>query len=154
MKKFILLALIVSAPTMAATTGTLLLKGVVPQILDITVTPTALATTLPLQTTQNQAQVATVATKWNAINGARVTVSSANGGQLRHATITTSVVPYTLHAPAAGTFSLATPQQFDAPIAGPQNASQPLNINYTGVPLENLVEGNYSDTITFTISAL
>ena len=152
--KFILLALLVSAPALAATTGTLLLKGVVPQKLDIIVTPTTLATNLPLDVTQANSKVADLTAKWNTINGARVVVSSANAGQLKHTSVTSSVISYTLQAPFVGTMNLSTPQTYDAPIAGPQNATQALGINYTGVPHEQLVEGNYTDTITFTISAL
>lgn len=152
--KTLLLALLVTGPVWAATTDTLLLKGTVPAVLDIDVVPTTLASTLPLDTTQINGHVADVTTKWNTVSGARVVVSSANGGQLRHASVTTSVINYTLQAPGVAAFSLATPQTFDAPVAGPQNITQALGINYTGVPYDLLVEGDYTDTVTFTISAI
>lgn len=152
--KLLLLALLVSSSAFAATSATLLLKGNVPRVLDIVVTPTTLASNLPLDTTQVNAQVATVTTKWNTVNGARVTVSSANAGQLKHSSVSTSLIPYTLNTAGTGTFSLASPQTFDAPIAGPQNVSVALNINYIGTASDALVEGDYSDTVTFTISAL
>lgn len=153
MKFFALAALMVAAPVFAATTGTLLLKGTVPAVLSITVTPTTLATNLPLDTTQSNGHVADINAKWNTLNGARVSVSSANAGTLVHDSVSSSMA-YTLTVPGVGTFSVATPQSFDAAIAGPQNQNAALGINYTGVPHENLVEGNYSDTLTFTITSL
>jgi len=152
--KNLFLALLLTSPVWAATTDTLLLKGTVPAVVDIDVVPTTLATTLPLDTTQVNGHVADVVTKWNTLNGARIVVSSANGGQLRHASVTTSVINYTLQAPGVPAFSLASPQTFDDPVSGPQNIIQALGINYTGVPYDLLVEGDYTDTVTFTISAL
>jgi|GEM_PF-5450520 len=152
--KSLILALLVASPVWAATIDTLLLKATVPAVLDIDVVPTTLATTLPLETTQINGYVADVNMKWNTVAGAKVVVSSANGGQLRHSTVATSVVNYTLQTPSAGTFSLTAPQTFNTPVAGPQNMTEPLGINYTGVPYDLLVEGEYSDTVTFTISAI
>ena len=154
MKFIALIALMVAAPAFAATTGTLLLKGTVPAVLSITVTPTTLAANLPLDTTQSNGHVADINARWNTLNGARVSVSSANAGTLVHDSISSSSMAYTLTVPGVGTFSVATPQSFDAAIAGPQNQNAALGINYTGVPHENLVEGNYSDTLTFTITSL
>ncbi len=153
MKK-LLLALLVASPVWAATTDTLLLKGTVPAVLDIDVVPTTLATTLPLDTTQINGYVADVNVKWNTVSGAKVVITSANGGQLRHSSVATSVINYTLQTPSAGTFALTSPQTFSAPIAGPQNITEALGINYTGVPYDLLVEGDYTDTVTFTISAI
>lgn len=153
--KTLLIALLVSTHAFAATTDTLLLKGNVPRVLSIDVTPTTLASTLPLDTTQSNGHVADVNVKWNTVAGARIVISSANAGQLKHNTVTSSVISYTLQsALAGGTINLATPQTFDAGVAGPQNITEALGINYTGVPFDQLVQGNYTDTITFTISAL
>lgn len=152
--KTLLFALLFTTQAFAATSGTLLLKGAVPAVLELIVTPTPLATTLPLNTTQNQAHVADLTVRWNTVAGARISVSSANAGQLRHTTVTSSVIAYTLHSPDVGTFSVATPQSYDAAVAGPQDITRAININYTGVPYDQLVEGDYTDTLTFTISAL
>lgn len=152
--KFFLLALLVSAPALAATSGTLLLKGVVPAKLDITVAPTALASNLPLDVTQNNGHVANLTAKWNTINGARVTVTSANGGQLRHTSVANSAIPYTLQAQGIGSFSLSSPHSYDAAVSGPQSHTRAIGINYTGVPHDQLAQGDYTDTVTFTISAL
>lgn len=152
--KLLLLAVLVAAPAFAATTDTLFLKGVVPAILSIDVTPTTLATTLPLETSQVNGHVADVVANWNTLNGARITITSANGGQLQHTSVPSSSVPYTLQGPGTGAISVATPVVYDVALVGPQGVSAPLGINYTGVPLASLVEGDYTDTLTFTISAL
>jgi hypothetical protein len=61
-----------STSSFAATTGNLLLKGQVAQVLDILVTPEAIAATLPLNVSQNGTKVATVNEKSNAPQGYRV----------------------------------------------------------------------------------
>ena len=72
-----------SFSSLAATSGTLLLKGEVGQVLSIAVTPESIATTLPLDESQSDTKVATVNEKSNLAGGYKVKVSSENVGKTR-----------------------------------------------------------------------
>jgi hypothetical protein len=77
-----LAALALTTTSFAATTGTLLLKGQVGQVLSILVTPETIAATLPLNVSQTDTKVATVNEISNSSTGYKVTISSANLGKL------------------------------------------------------------------------
>lgn len=154
MKTIFALALIttISTQAFAATTGTLLLKGVVPRLVNITVTAETIAANLPLDTTQSNTKVATINEQSNSNTGYKVTISSANAGKLVHQSVTSSVVAYTARY-NSNAVNLATPQTITYSSAASVNANRNFDISYTGVPHENLIEGNYQDTLTFTIAA-
>jgi len=154
MKRFIALALITTFTTgaFAATSGTLLLKGVVPRLVSITVTAETIAANLPLETTQNNTKVATVNEQSNSNTGYKVTIASANAGKLVHSTTASSTVPYTIRYNNQS-MNLSGSQQVTYSSSASVNANRNVDISYTGVPHENLIEGNYQDTITFTIAA-
>jgi hypothetical protein len=147
----VMMALALSASSFAATSGSLLLKGQVQEVLDIVVTPEAIASTLPLDISQNGTKVATVTEKSNASQGYRVKMVSANLSNLKRAGgselfpyyITYNDLPVNLID--TQTYSYHNPEAVVA--------SRDIKIFYTGVSAENMVAGEYSDTITFTISA-
>ncbi len=136
----------------ASTSGQLLMKGTVPQLFNLTVLPDALSTALPLSTTQNRTRVARLKASANTNNGYRISVSSANGGKLVHATSLSSNVPYTLRVGGRET-NLVTGQTHvfnrNSPVV---NRNHGVRISYTGIPHEDLLEGDYSDVLTFSIS--
>lgn len=153
MKKIILLAVaLVSSASFAATSGTLLLKGTVPRSLAIVVTPETIAANLPLNVTQSNTKVAVVNEKSNSNTGYKVSVASANAGKLVHQTVATSSVNYTLRY-NSNSVNLVSGQTFTYATGGLANVNRNVDISYTGVPHESLVEGQYSDTVTFTIAA-
>ena len=154
MKKFFVLALtaLTFTSAYAATTGTLLLKGTVPRLLDITVTPTSIASTLPLNTSQTNTVVASVNEKSNSVSGYKVSISSANAGKLVHQSVTSSSINYSLRYNSAA-INLATGQTVTYSSSTPANANRSVDISYTGVAHDLLIEGDYSDTVTFTIAA-
>ena len=154
MKNFFMIALATMTMTsaFAATTGTLLLKGSVPRLFDITVTPAPIASTLPLNTTQANTAVAVINEKSNSNTGYNVSISSANLGQLVHDTVGTSVINYSLRY-NGGSVNLATGQTFTYSGAGANNNNRNVDISYTGIAHDLLIEGDYSDTVTFTIAA-
>lgn len=154
MKKFFILALATMTMTsaFAATTGTLLLKGTVPRLLDITVTAAPIASTLPLNTTQANTQVAVINEKSNSNTGYKVSISSGNLGKLVHQSVASSVVNYTLRY-NGGSVNLATGQTFTYAGAGANNNNRNVDISYTGIAHDLLIEGDYTDTVTFTIAA-
>lgn len=153
MKRLLLaLALTLSFNLSAATTGTLLLQGIVLPIRSITVTPLAVASALDLTTTQVDTKVATINEKSNSIVGYKVTITSANLSKLKRSG-GTEVFPYTLKyneiaAPVSTVAGYTVTYT-----GGLANVNRDLDISYTGVPAETMVEGTYADTLTFTIAA-
>ncbi len=149
-----LIALAVLAMTtssFAATSGTLLLKGQVGAVLSILVTPETIAATLPLDVSQTDTKVASVNEKSNSSTGYKVTISSANLGNLKR-TSGTELFPYTLSYDGAAV-DLSAADVFSNPSAAAVNVDKDVAISYTGVPAENMVAGEYSDTVTFEIAA-
>lgn len=146
----LILLLLLSLPTFAATTANLVITGFVPAILSISVAPEIIATTLPLDITQTNTKIATVTERSNNHAGHKVTIVSANQGKLL--LDVTNFVIYTLtynNLPVnlAGTttfnyvFTNASPQLRD------------VKISYNGTPNEDMANGSYTDTLTFTIIA-
>lgn len=150
--KNLLLATVISTfsfGAVAGTSATLLLKGSIAPILNIAVTPESVAAALDLTATQSNTKVATVQEKSNSSSGYKVTISSQNLGVLKN---NDHSFVYTLSYDG-------TPLNLASPVAQTQNASaavtvnKNVNISYTGVSADQLVAGDYTDTITFTIAA-
>lgn len=151
-KSLIALAtLALTTSSFAATTGTLLLKGQVGQVLSILVTPETIAATLPLHQSQTDTKVATVNEISNSSTGYKVTVSSANLGKLIRSG-GSEAFPYSLKYNGSAV-NLASPQVFSNPSAASVNVNKDVSISYTGVPAANMVAGEYVDTVTFEIAA-
>ncbi len=133
----------------AGTTATLLLKGQIAQQLNISVSPESSASALNLSTTQANTKVATVQEKSNSDTGYKVTISSQNLGVLKNST----------HSFVYALSYDGTPLNLASPVVRSYTASaavtvnKNVNISYTGVPADQLVAGDYTDTITFTIAA-
>ena len=146
-----LTALTLSTTTFAATSGTLLLKGQVGQVLSILVTPEAIAATLPLDQSQVDTKVATVNEISNSNTGYRVTISSANLGNLLRSG-GSELFAYSMKYNGSAV-DLAAPDTFSNSTAASVNVDKDVLISYTGVPAANMVAGEYSDTVTFEIAA-
>ncbi len=140
-----------SAQAFAALSGTLLLKGNVPAVLEITVAAETVASALPLDTTQTNTLVAVVNEKSNSTTGYKVSISSSNLGKLVHESETSSVINYSLNY-AGNSVDLANGDEFTY-AAVPTDEDRDVKISYTGVPHGDLYEGDYSDEVTFTIAA-
>ncbi len=149
MKTVIALALVAATGLAhAATTGTLLLKGVVTSAVSIAVTPETIASTLPLDTTQNRTKVGTVREESNSGRGYRVTINSANRGRLTNASRDDAALVYRLSYNNQNV-NLSSGQTFT--YNEPRVATdRDLRISYTGDA--RLPDGTYSDTLTFTIA--
>ncbi|MBA2406253.1 MAG: fimbrial protein [Bdellovibrionales bacterium] len=150
MKKILAFTLaLTSLSSIAATTGTLVLKGVVASKISIEVTPATIASSLPLETSQTNTKVASVREKSNSSSGYKVTISSANLGNLKSGA---ESFAYTLSYDGAA-LNLASPvvQTHSSPAS--VNAVKDVTISYTGVPAEDMVAGDYTDSVTFTIAA-
>lgn len=148
--KFILAFLLSIGSLKAATTGTLALTGIIPKKVEITVSPTPAASNLNLELTQSNLSVATLTGKSNVNAGYKITVISSNLGKLVHTVNNTQFVNYTLKL---DTTSLPLTSPSFVNYTGKGTYSKDVNISYTGVDGFNFDDGNYTDTLTFTISA-
>jgi hypothetical protein len=136
----------------AATTATLVLKGTVPAVLSISLVAETLATNLPLTQTQAASKVATVTESSNSASGYKVTISSINAGKLVRAN-GTEQFPYTLSYGSQAGINLTSQYVASNPQGSAVNRTQDVKISYQGVPAEQMVAGDYTDTLTFTIAA-
>jgi spore coat protein U-like protein len=150
----------VALPGFSATTGTLLLQGTVPGILEISVAALPAASALDLTANQANLPVANVTERSNRKAGYTVTLQSVNSGAgnaffFKSADLLNlDTLAYTLSydgAPVslvAGT-ALITDALAKTPAAG---VVKGLAISYSGAA-SYLNEDAYADTLTFTITA-
>ncbi|MBC7713946.1 MAG: fimbrial protein [Rhizobacter sp.] len=155
MKKFIaataLLALTTSS--FAATTGTLLLQGIVAQKVLVAVTAATVASALDLSATQADLKVGSVNVQSNSKTGYKLTISSANLGKLKR-TDGAEVFGYTMkYAGSAVGLSTAVGTTITNSAGSVVNVNNDINISYTGVAAETMVEGTYQDVVTLSIAA-
>jgi hypothetical protein len=137
----------------AATTGTLLLQGVVPQRISLTVSAQAGASALDLSTSQVDLSVASVNELSNSKTGYKMTITSANLSKLKR-TDGADIFAYTMkYNGSAVNISSAIGATITNSAAASVNANRAVTISYTGVAPESMVEGTYADTVTFTIAA-
>lgn len=148
---YCLFFLLFSFPVFSATSANLILKGHVPVILQIAVTPETLALTLPLDTTQLNTKIAEVTEKSNSNSGYKVSIASQNSGKLvRNGG--TEFVAYTMTYNDVAV-DLVLGDEIVESSSTPANTTKDVKISYTGVPNVELVAGNYKDVVTFTIEA-
>src|SRR5688572_24186312 len=109
MKHLLALSLVLgSLQSMAATTATLNLKGVIAPILDISVSPETLATNLPLNTGVTKQKIAKLVEKSNSASGYKVSATSQNGSKLVRTGDAASFVNYQLSYNNGGDVTLTT----------------------------------------------
>lgn len=146
--------LTLTTTSFAATSGTLLLQGIVAKKVSIVVTPQAVASALVLETSQTDLKVATAVEQSNSSTGYKVTVSSANLGKLKR-TDGSEVFAYTLKYGGAsvGLSTAAGSVVTNSSSASVVNVSKDMAISYTGVAAETMVEGTYADTLTVNIAS-
>jgi hypothetical protein len=156
MKKFLIATSLLTLTTtsFAATSGTLILQGIVAKKVSIVVTPQAVASALVLETSQTDLKVATAVEQSNSSTGYKVTVSSANLGKLKR-TDGSEVFSYTLKYGGAsvGLSTAAGSVVTNSSSASVVNVSKDMAISYTGVAAETMVEGTYADTLTVNIAS-
>ncbi|MFA6236744.1 MAG: fimbrial protein [Bacteriovorax sp.] len=145
--------LALSTSSFAATTGTLLLQGVVAQKISLAVTPESAASALDLAVSQTDLVVASVNEKSNSKTGYKVTITSANLSKLKR-TDGPDLFAYTMKydGSAVSLTTIAGTTITDS-AANSVNLNKSVSISYTGVAEELMVEGTYNDTVTFTIAA-
>ena len=137
----------------ATTTSTILLQTVVPKKIAIAVTPVSVASALDLSATQVDLKVATVNEQSNSKTGYKVTITSANLGRLKR-TDGAEVFSYSLkYGGAAVGLSTVAGAVFTNSSASIVNVNKDLNVSYTGVTSELMIEGSYQDTLTLNIAS-
>lgn len=150
MKYLIPFLLLLATPTFAATTGTLVLTGIIAKKVEITVTGKPAASALDLETTQTDLSVATLTGKSNVNAGYKINVASANLGKLVHSSAPSNYVTYTLKIDSTS-INLAT-GGFGS-YSGMGTYTKDVKISYTGIDGYTVQDGTYGDTLTFTIAA-
>lgn len=137
-------------PSFAATTGNLILRGKIQDILSIKVKAEADATTLDLATDQTDLKVASVQEKSNSASGYNVSIESANDGQLLRDG-GTEVFPYTMKYDGEAV-DLSTISSFSNSASAAVSVNKDVTISYSGQGVEDMIAGDYEDTVTFSIS--
>lgn len=138
----------------ASTVGSITIQGVVPQTLSIIVSGVSPYSALDLTTSQTDLMVALVSEQSNSKTGYTVTVSSLNGGKLMNSNSSSSYVTYTAKYGNGSSFNLSSTTTItNQSNPGIYNMTAPFKVTYTGQPATNMLEGTYSDTLTFTIAA-
>lgn len=155
--KTLLIALTFSLATStvySATVDTLLLQSTVPKKVSITVTAVSVASALDLSITQADLKVATVNEASNSKTGYKVTITSANLGKFKR-TDGSEVFSYSLkYGGAAVGLSTASGSVFSSSSVTVVNVNKDLNVSYTGVTPESMIEGTYQDTLTLNIASI
>lgn len=139
----------------AASSGTLMISGTVPVVNDLAITANGTNnSTLSITGGETAKLVANVAETSNNGSGYTVTLSSANGGQLRLASDATKKTTYQLSyngGSYAQPSASATTVKSVSSVAALTTNTSPVRVNvaaFAGAPA-----GTYSDTITLTIVA-
>lgn len=152
MKKLVSTAtLLATFSSFAGTTATLNLKGVIAPILDISITQETLATALPLDQAVNKQKVGRLTEKSNHGAGYKIAASSQNAGKLVRSGDNSSFINYQLFYNNAAIALNTTPAVISThSVRGTNNRD--LSITYSK-PADYMAAGEYSDVVTFTISA-
>lgn len=143
----LLLALLITLPAYSATVASLQLKGTVPVKLSVSIVPETIALTLPLDVSQTGTLISTVTEKSNNSAGYKITITSENLGNLKNGT---ELFPYSLTY-GGENVTLELPTEFTRTNRGTTESE--VRITYTGTEHDDLVSGDYTDSVTFTIQA-
>lgn len=139
----------------AATSGTLIIQGTVADQYALVITPNAATyQSLNIVAGSTATNVASVAETANNLNGYKIKLSSANGGELRHTSNAAKKTTYTLSydgATAITPSSTATVVKSVTTLAGLTTNTSNVAVNvaaYASAPA-----GLYQDTLTISIEA-
>ncbi len=155
MKSLLIIACAFSfSSAFAATSATLLLKGNVAAVTEISVAADAAATALSITGGASALKVATVTETCNDKDGYDIYVASTNAGKLVHTLDSTKSTAYQI---TYGTSALTTPTataskiKTVASLSALTTATSDVKVTVTAAP--TAVAGDYTDTLTFSIVA-
>jgi len=148
-------ALALTAPQAhAASTGTLLLQGVVAVVNNITVTPNGTSnTTLNITGGENGKLVASVLEQSNNIAGYKINVKSQNSSELRNLTDAQKKTTYQLSYDGASAISLSSNYQQVKNVTSLTSPTDTSEVRVNVTAFAAAPAGTYEDTVTFQIVA-
>ena len=121
--------------------------------MSLVITPQSVATALNLSATQTDLKVASVKEQSNSKGGHKLTITSANLGKLKR-TDGADIFSYSMkYNGSVVALSTTAGASLVSSSAASVSTNKTVSISYTGVPQESMVEGVYTDTLTFTIAA-
>lgn len=137
----------------AASTGTLLLQGSVAVYYNLAITPDGSNnTSLNILAGESNKSVANILEQSNDPNGYKISVLSANAGQLKNGAV--DQVAYQIKYGSGALVSPTSSYQTlftSGALTAPASQSQNVKVNFTGKP--TALAGTYSDNLTFQIAA-
>ena len=137
----------------AATTGSIAISGSVPASTALVLTTVSGYNALNLSVTAANQPVANVQELNNTLNGYTVTLSSQNAGTLKNGTLGSLAYTARYNNAAVTLSSTAVAITTSGATTAVVNLTKPLTVSYTGVAASDMMQGTYSDTLTFTITA-
>ncbi len=142
----LILFLIASKYAFTATSGSILLRGIVPSVLNVSIISNG-ANSLDLESNAVDSVIGYVNTISNNANGYKISFDSLNNGKLVNGD---SFLVYTLKYGNIG-LDLSGVSEVNKTSLG--LSSEALKISYTGVDYEQISAGTYEDTVTVSIVA-
>jgi hypothetical protein len=136
----------------AATTGTLNLQGVVQQALSLAVSAEAGASNLDLSVNASSLKVAAVNETSNSNTGYKIKIRSLNNATLANGNVDNLAYTLTYDGSAVSLSTNDVVAKTQA-TGGVYDANSDVEISYTGKAPATMVEGTYTDTLTFTIES-
>jgi uncharacterized protein (UPF0333 family) len=136
---------------MAATSADLILKGIIPLNLEISIVHETLASNLDLTRQVSNEKVATLTEKSNSASGYKIKAKSTNAGKLVNASDVNSFVNYSLTYNGSGVSLNSSPVEIYSTSNLRGTYTKDLKISYNQP--SNLSAGTYQDTVQFTIEA-
>ncbi len=155
-------ALLLAGGAANAVSNTITLTGTVPQMCSLAVTTQAAATGIALDTTATALAVGSVDETCNDDTGYSVAMVTTNGttsGLLKstagaddaaHALSYTVKYDGVVATPVAGTVKVT---DVTAPVGGTGTVTKPITIAFTGASAANSAATDYTDTLTFAMTA-
>src|SRR5882757_7224709 len=142
---------LISMNALCASSGTLILQGVVSTSYDLVVTPQTAATTLNILGGESNKLVAVVTETTNNPTGFKIKLSSANAGQLKNNTVDSLTYQLSYNGGTATQPSLIPALVKTSVTAAPGGVTSNVNITFPAKPLA--LAGTYTDTVTVSIEA-
>lgn len=135
----------------AATSADLILKGIIPLNLEISIVHENLAANLDLTRQVSNEKVATLTEKSNSYNGYKIKAKSTNAGKLVNSSDVNSFVNYSLTYNGSNVSLNSSPVEIYSTQNLKGTYNKDLKISYNQP--SNLSSGTYQDTVQFTIEA-
>lgn len=152
-KLLLLIILLPLVQVYAATTGNVVISGAIPAATAIVVTAQSGYNSIDLTSTATDLLVVKVRELNNTTAGYVVSLTSSNAGKLKNGSLGEKVYTAKYNNVAVTLSSTPITVTSQGAQTSVVNILKDFTISFTGSNVEDLMQGTYSDTITFTISA-